>query len=260
MRLHELQNCLQRAIIAGDDAVLSEIMPGARESRERLLGVYRDGYVTRLVNVLRRDHKLLHAYLGDSLFEAAAQEYIAANPSHNPNVRWYANYLPEFLNETEPYSNHPEVAELALLEKTLNDAYDTEDAVLLELDDLSAVEPEAWARLRFKPHPSAARLDFTTNAAAIWMAFKEHKEPPSVLCHEFPEHILAWRYGEAPTFRILGAEEANMWDEASKGVPFGVLCETFTADHDADDAARRAAGYLQGWISSKLLSSAVEVE
>jgi hypothetical protein len=256
VRLHELQDFFQRAIIAGDDAVLSEIMPGARERRERLLEVYREGYVDRLVKVLGRDHELLQAYLGDTLFEAMAREYVAANPSRDANVRWYARHLPKFLNETVPYSSHPEVAELALLEKTLNDASDAQDATVLQLADLASVEPEAWGRLRFKPRPSAARLDLTTNVAAVWISLKEHKDPPAISHLRSPERILVWRQGDTPSFRMLNGEEAKAWDGASKGIAFGVLCESL-AVINPDDAATRAASYLHSWISSGLLSSAI---
>ncbi len=48
-----------------------------------------------------------------------------------------------------------------------------------------------------------------------------------------------------------------LWDEAANGVRFGMLCEMAATYDDPDGAAARAAGYLQGWIASGLLTSAV---
>ncbi len=255
MQLRELQDRFQRAIIAGDDAVLSEIMPGARERPELLLGVYRDWYVNCLVKVLCQDHDAVHAYLGDLLFEKMAREYVAAFPSHHPTVRWYAQHLPQFLRETASYSSRPELADLALLEQKLKDASDAEDAPVLQLADLATIPPEAWPRLRFKTHPSAARLKFGTNAVAIWIALEEHMDPPAVSRLRSPEHVLVFRHQDIPSFRRIGNEEAGMWGQVSKGLTFSAICEVLEGN-DPDAAASRAAGYLQGWISSSLLSSA----
>jgi hypothetical protein len=138
-----------------------------------MLDVYRHAYVLRLINILRLDYNVLQAYLGESVFEAAARAYVEANPSYNPMVRWYGQHLPIFLKENPPYFSQPELAEIALLERALNDAHDAEDATILQLADLAAIKPDIWDRLRFKPHPSVARLDFGTNAASIWVSLKE---------------------------------------------------------------------------------------
>ena len=55
-------------------------------------------------------------------------------------------------------------------------------------------------------------------------------------------------------FRELPAEEAMMWDEATNGIPFGVLCEMLATYADPDSAAGRGAGYLHGWITAGLLT------
>jgi hypothetical protein len=256
MQLRELQDLFQRAILAGDDAVLGEIREGAREKREVLLGLHRDAYMRRAVKVLHHHHELLHAYLGDEAFHAMAHAYNCTYPLRHPNVRWYPRQLPGFLEATAPYSAAPHLAELALLEKSLNDAYDAEDQPVLELAELAGVAPEAWTRLRFEPHPSAIRLDFATNAAAIWAALKEKKKPPASVRYDIREAVLVWRNASTPSFRVLSAEEAVMWDEAKNGKRFGVLCEMLATCEDPDGAVVRAARYLQGWIGSGLLSSA----
>ncbi len=43
------QSDFQRAILAGDDSVLADILDGPLEERDILLGVYRFAYVSRLV-------------------------------------------------------------------------------------------------------------------------------------------------------------------------------------------------------------------
>lgn len=243
----------QRGILAGDDSVLGEIPDSPREKRETLFGVYRYAYGSRLVEALRNDHELLYAYLGDEMFDEMGHAYVKAHTSEHPNLRWYSQALPDFLRSNAPYSGYPVVAELAALEKALNDAFDGSDGVVLALADVAAFAPEMWKDLTFSAHPTAARLDLATNAAAIWRALKADETPPDAETLDEPVRILVWRQENTPMFRELPTEEAMMWDEARKGVPFGVLCSMLATYDDPDSAAGRGAGYLHGWVTGGLL-------
>lgn len=249
-----LQNDFQRCILTGDDSVLAEILDSPQEKRDVLFNVYRHAYGSRLVDALRNDHELLHQYLGDEMFDAMGYAYVAAKPSHHPNLRWFSQGLPDFLKTTEPYSDHPILGDLGSLEKGLNDAFDAADAPLLALADMAGFAPEAWNTLKFQPHPSSRRLDVGTNAAAVWLALKSDETPPEAIALEQPGRLLIWRQDVTPMFRELSVEEAMMWNEAANGIAFGALCSMLATYDDPDGAAARGAGYLHGWITSGLLS------
>jgi hypothetical protein len=250
------QNDFQRGILTGDDAVLTEILDGAREKREILFGVYRHAYGSRLVEAMRNDHDLLHSYLGDEMFDEMGHAYVAANPSEHPNLRWFSRTLPDFLRSTAPYSDHPVLSDLAALEKSFNDAFDAQDAPVLGLADLAGLAPEAWGDLKFETHPSALRLEVMTNASPIWLALKNDETPPDAAVLREPSRLLIWRQDLTPMFRELTAEEAMMWDEAAQGIPFGVLCSMLAMNDDPDGAAARGASYLHGWVTAGMLTSA----
>ena len=123
--LKELQESFQRGILAGDDTILAEINDSAKEKRKVLFGVYRHAYVARLAEVLGDDYEQLHAYLGDAGFAKMVKAYIAANPSDQRSARWFGRHLPEFVRRRRAtYAKHPELAEIASLEKALADAFD----------------------------------------------------------------------------------------------------------------------------------------
>jgi hypothetical protein len=248
------QSDFQRGILTGDDSVLAEILDSPQEKREVLFGVYKYAYGSRLVEAMRNDHKLLHSYLGDEMFDTMGHAYVEANPSQHPNLRWFSQALPDFLKSTEPYSDHPVLADLAALEKDLNDAFDAAEAPVLALADMAGFAPEAWAGLTFQPQPSAIRLDCSTNASTVWLALKGDEMPPDAVVLEQPCRLLVWRQDVTPMFRELGPEEAMMWDEAAGGIPFGVLCSMLATYDDPDGAAARGAGYLHGWITAGLLT------
>lgn len=252
--LKELQESFQRGILTGDDGILAEIKDSAKEQRTVLFGVYRYAYVARLAEILADDYEQVHAYLGDAGFATLAKAYIAANPSDQRNARWFGRHLPTFLRTTTTYAKHPELAELAALEKALADAFDGPDAESLKLDTLAGFAPEDWPRLVLEPHPTVRRLSFTSNAAEIWSALKDETAPPKAVRLPEPQAIIVWRQDLMARFRPIGAEEAMMWNEAAKGVRFGVLCEMVATFAGEDEAGLRAASYLKSWVDMEMLT------
>jgi hypothetical protein len=252
--LRELQESFQRGILAGDEAILAEVKDSDKESRDVLFGVYRHAYVARLAEILGDDYQQLHTYLGDQRFARLVKAYIAANPSDQRNARWFGRHLPAFISADEAYAAHPEIAELAALEKALADAFDGPDAEPLTIETLTVVPPESWPRLVFTTHPAALRLTFATNAADIWMALKDETAPPEAERLPEPQAIIVWRHEFMSRFRPLAPEEAMMWDEAAKGVRFGVLCEMVATFGGEDAAELRAATYLKNWIDTGMLA------
>jgi hypothetical protein len=253
--LREIQESFQRGVLAGDDAILAEVNDSDKENRKVLFGVYRNAYVVRLAEITGEDYEQLHAYLGDQSFAKLVKSYIAANPSDQRNARWFGRHLPAFIRADETYSAHPEIAELASLEKALADVFDGPDAEPLTIEALTTVPPEAWPNLVFTTHPAALRLTFDTNAADIWAALKEETAPPKAHRLPEPQAIILWRHEFMSRFRPFTAEEAMMWDEAAKGVRFGVLCEMVATFGGEEDAELRAATYLKGWIDTGMLAA-----
>ena len=118
--LKDLQESFQRGILAGDDTILAGIRDSAKEERKVLLGVYRHAYIARLAEVLADDYEQLHAYLGDAgfaKFAKFAKSYIAAHPSDRKNARDFGRHVPKFLKTNAGFAKHPELAEIARLER-----------------------------------------------------------------------------------------------------------------------------------------------
>jgi hypothetical protein len=254
--LAELQDLFQTAILNADDSILDLIPGNSRTSHDILLSVYRNGYAARLVGIVRTEHPGLVAYLGDDLADEVIAGYLAEHPSQSTNARWVPNGLPEYIVHGPLTADQPEIAELAFLERALNDAFDAADDQVLEISGLAAVPPEQWVDLVLAAHASARRLDFATNAHAIWGALNREETPPAPVRLDPMEQLLVWRREMTSTVRILSREEAMLWDEAARGVPFGALCEMAAVYDDPDNAALRVAGYLQGWIMGGALTSA----
>jgi hypothetical protein len=238
----------QDNVLTGDTAIESQIEGDRAELRNTRLGIYRNAYRLRLIEVLGTDYEVLHAYLGDELFDALAGDYIAGHPSTFRNVRWFGGNLAEFLRSTPRYTAHPEVAELAQFEWSLGLAFDSPDEDIVRFEEVAAVPLEAWADLRFQPHPALRLLELRTNAVAIWKAIDN--EGRSFEPKTFPEPVTwaVWRKQHSSFFRSLQADEAWALQAMISQASFGEICAGLCEWVAEDEAAARAAGLLRGWV------------
>ncbi len=244
------ETCFQDYVLGGDAAIDRLIEGGSAQFRESRLGIYRDAYRLRLIEVLGNDFEILRTYVGDQMFDALARAYISAHPSTFRNVRWFGGKLAQFLRATAPYSGHPEVAELAQFEWSLGEAFDAQDIETVRFVDVAAVTPEAWADLRFQAPPALRVVALRTNAVAIWKSLKESSSAVAVELSPQPVAWVVWRKQLSPFFRSLEADEAWALQAMMSGARFGEIC-TGLCEWVADDAAAaRAARMLRTWVEA----------
>jgi len=253
-RLKDLQDRFQKALLEGDTSILSHIPDSQREKKEELLGVYQYAYGARLLEFLQTDYPNLHGYLGDEQFEVLCNAYIETHPSHTINARWFGEAFPAFVKETAPFDAMVQLGEIATLEFALNSVFDEVDETSLSMEQLAALPLEQWAGLVLQPIAAIHHLTFSTNADEIWQALEGENDPPVLLHHKDTAHILVFRHDNHGKFLPISYEEAMMWDKMVLGVPFGVLCELIATYGGEEDAALRAAQYLQGWIASGFIA------
>ena len=238
----------QDNVLSGNPAINGEIEGGSEEFRDSRLAIYRDAYRLRLTEVLGTDYEVLHAYLGDDLFNTLAGDYIAAHPSTFRNVRWFGGKLAEFLAAMPRYAGHPELAELARFEWSLGQAFDSPDEVAVQFEEVAGVPPQAWADLRFRPHPSLRTLQLRTNAVAIWKETGNEADPPPAETLARPVSWAIWRKRHSPFFRSLEDDEAWALHAMLAQASFGEICAGLCEWIAEEEAAARAAGMLRGWV------------
>lgn len=258
--LAQAQAEFQRALTEGDDAILADILNSSKEQGRVLLGVYRNAYTGRLVEFVRNDYPQLAKSMPNEDFEAMARAYIGEHPSRTQNARWFASGLPEFLAGRKAAGEHPELADLARLERALADVFDAADGTRLTLEHLSVLNAQDWPGVSFTPHPATRRFDMTTNAGDIWRSLAEGDAPPAVARLGEPAQAIAFRPELSAKWRIMSYEEAMMWDLMAKGLEFGGLCEMVATYGGEEEAPLRAAGHLKGWIAAGMLSGPEDEE
>jgi hypothetical protein len=251
--LRELQRDMQRYLLGEDSGVTSSIVDAPPLAKADRLAIYRKAYQVRLIDALHDTYPVLHALLGDELFFALGEAFVAAYPSVHRSIRWYGRELADFLAANPPYKEQPVVAEVARLEWTLSEVFDAKDAEPLARAALSAVDPAAWSDLKLEFHPSLRRLQFEWNATAVWQAMSREETPPAPARGLKPLPWLLWRQNLQNYFRSLTPAESAALDAALRGRTFGEICAALSAHLPDEEIPPAAASFLGAWADSGII-------
>ncbi len=254
--LGDLQRAFQDYLLASSDTFASAVRDTTRTDRHTLLGVYRDAYALRLIEVLTNDYPGVMAMAGPADFDYLARAYIAAHPSHHPSARWFGKDLASFLQSTPPFMKAPAVAEMARFEWAVGEAFDAADARPVTADALMAVEPEAWETLVFAPLPSLRRLTLAFDVPQAWQRRDEEQAGNlEVEAAAEPTPWVIWRPERMTNYRSMEYDEAVLLDALIEGRPFPDLCEAIVPLVGEDQAMARAAGLLRVWVEGGMIAS-----
>ncbi len=239
------------------DDVLQDrsVLPGLLQPRGLAqFGIYQTAYRSRLRGALRENFEVLPLVMGDDAFDALANAYIAAHPSHHYSLRWFGHQLCDFMATNENLVDHPAILDLARMEWALRHAFDAEPATVLTAGELAEVPAQDWVRLHFTLHPSVQLLPLQWAVGPIWHAIKQGHDDlpaPDALAH----HMLVWRLGFNTQWKSLSDTELNFAHSLLAGHSFGQACESMAQQVGADDAARAAVEVLRELLVSGALSA-----
>lgn len=213
------------------------------------VGIYTHAYGARLREALAHDHPVLGTYLGDTLWDALCQGYVAAHPSRHRSLRDFGADLPQYLADTAPFNAHPEIAEFACFERRLLHSFDAADASSTDWNAVLRIPQLDWPALQMRFHPSLLVHDTQSNSVEIWQAIKQAAPPPP--CLPGAMHWALWRDADRISrFRSLTAEERQALAHCMQGGNFADLCVQLLAWHPADGVPMAALDHLRTWSSA----------
>ncbi|MEZ5800822.1 MAG: DNA-binding domain-containing protein [Nitratireductor sp.] len=209
MRLSELQARMQADILTRSTGIVPRLkVPSGTDAAKRL-GVYQDAYKLRLIDMLATYHPVLLTYMGDAAFNTMANAYFDQFPSSHANARNVARRLPNFLQAATDYHHIAALAEIASLERAIEDVFDAPDTHLASLADLQHVDPQSVETMQIVLAPAMEIVSFTSNGYDIFLALKQGNDPPPHEPLEEPANVLVWRSGENSAFPLAGSRRGN---------------------------------------------------
>ena len=221
-----------------------------RSAKQRMT-FYGNAYVLRLKEALMTDYERLHAYLGDDLFEGLMDSYIQRYPSHHPSLRYFGQYMVELVEQLEPFSQLPEVAEITRIEQAFANSFDAENCNNVVIDQLVSLVPEAWATFTIGFHQSVQLLPQTVNSFQIWRALSDEQIPPEK--EQDNTTWLVWRHDLVSRYRALDEAELAALTIVMEGGDFSNLCEALLMHFSEKETPQQAVSYLQQWINDQMV-------
>ncbi|WP_293750370.1 DNA-binding domain-containing protein [uncultured Paraglaciecola sp.] len=224
------------------------IQQGLLNSAQRV-DIYRTGYRIRLRGVIDSDHEILGLYLGDDLYEKMVEGYIDAAPSEHPSLRFFADRLPQYLQNTLPFSDHPILAEIASFERTLLNAFDSADANTLNQELLQHIPADKWPLLKFSFHPSLIFCQCHWNAVESWQNLKNGEAPSPPESSKQSKMWAIWRgLSKLTEYKSILAIEREVLGFMQQGKNFADVCESLIQHVPEEQVAATLYGYIVEWL------------
>lgn len=245
MSLAALQRDFQAAVVAEDGAADAE--------PDRGLAVYRNAYRSRLLECLRSSFDRTWTWIGDDAFAAAACHHVIIRRPRS----WTLDDVGIDFDATLAalFPADPEVAELAWLERAMQDAFTGPDVRVIEpvaFAARTASYSEAdWSALRLLPASAIEMRVVVTDCVALWTAI-DASEAKGDWSLDPPQTALVWRENLRPRCRLLDAVEAVALADLAQGASFGEMCEALVAALGPQGVAT-AGTFLCRWLSDGLL-------
>lgn len=245
-----LQSKFQHYLLHNKPEIQESVINTEKISAQKRLSIYFDAYRYRLLDSLSNNYPILLSYLGFDNFSHFAEAYINQFPSFYRSIRWYGDTFSAFLQEKEEAF----LAELADFEWKMTLSFDAAEDKVLALEEMAAIQEQAWATACFKPHPSLQLMRCCWNSVEIWEAMTKEQQLAAPLKKAAPVLWVLWRREYINRFYSLADDEAWALEHLVQGLSFGSLCEGLSKWHAEQEIAMQAASFLKGWIQSGLIA------
>lgn len=142
------------------------------------LGIYQRSYIARLRNCMTQQFSALEYALGEDIFCAFADDYLASKPSYNYNLALLGKHFPEYLQANRPDKEEANkedwidfVIELAKFEYDIGVIFEEKAEENYELAEINTPEE------KLKLVPICELFKFRFPVRKFYSEFKNEKKP-----------------------------------------------------------------------------------
>lgn len=153
------------------------VLPSRTLAPLERIEIYSRMYFLRLRDALREDYPAVAHALGPRRFDDVVRSYLRAHPSRFYNLNRLGHRLPGFLARRRSLPHRPLLADLARLEWAITEVFDAPRSATANASGWTGLDPERWARARFRPIPALRLLELRYPVHAYARAVREGKRP-----------------------------------------------------------------------------------
>ena len=217
------------------------------------LAIYQRSYIARLRNCMSTQFSALEYALGEDIFTAFADDYLASHPSYNYNLAVLGKHFAEYLEVNRPDKDTEQkedwidfIIELAQFEYDLGVIFEQKAEEDYELAQQETPEED----LQLVPICELFAFDFPTRA--FYSDFKHGKEPQ--LPFERKSYCVVLRHNFKLAVYDLHKEQFEFLQYLKEGLTVPQAKVTFKEKHpkNAEDFDRVWNNWKSRWIEAKL--------
>ena len=224
-----------------------------RLSAKDHLAIYQRSYIARLRNCMATQFSALEYALGEDIFTAFADDYLASRPSYNYNLAVLGKHFSEYLEANRPDKDAAQkedwinfVIELAQFEYDLGVIFEQK----AEEDYQLATQETPEADLHLVPICELFQFDFPTRA--FYSDFKHGKEPQ--LPFEHPSYSVVLRHNFKLAVYDIHKEQFEFLSYLKDGFSVPDAKEKFIKEHpnNAQDFNPVWDNWKSRWIEARI--------
>ncbi len=133
-----------------EDELESLIEPSEALSSADRMQIYSNCYTWRLVEVLEEEFPGIRAYLGEDEFYQLAKDYLDQHPSQSYGLQGLGLHFADFLSHRDSLQHHLFLADVATVERALEDVFSKKQETQVSPEELLAVSMDKWPNMSFK--------------------------------------------------------------------------------------------------------------
>ena len=221
-------------------------------SLERI-NIYHEMYFLRLIEILEGDFPAVRYAVGEDAFTPIAKDFLVAHPSRYYDLSMLGAKFPKYLRGAKNLKNRAFLADLAKLERSVEEVFDDQQVTSLKTDELLSIPQQRWAEARIGMIPALRLISSRFPINGFMEAFRKEAYPqipaakPNWVCI-YRRNYEVWRKDlDRPEFTILTA--------LSKGKTVGeALGSAIELPEMPKDIGAAVTGWFQNWAANGFFS------
>ena len=196
------------------------------------LAIYHGAVRANWARALASAYPVVRCLVGEAFFDAAAEAYGPAHPSHSGDLAVFGGRFAEFLAAYGPAVALAYLPDVARLEWAVHESASAADVARFDFVALQSVPAHRHGTVRLRLHPAVRLLESAHPVVAIWEANQPGRDgTPSR--REGGERVLVARHGFDSQPRTLAPAEWALLGALARGFTLDEACAALGDEAEA---------------------------
>ena len=240
-----------------EDNLEALVLPSKLLNSVDRLSIYGNMYFSRLIEILTEEFPTVEHLLGKELFGKVVRDYVTLHPSAHYSLTRLGSKFPTYLaDEVDDLPYREFVADVATVERAMEDAFDARRVEPIPFEDLTAIPIERWGDVRLQTIPALRllQLDYPVNTYITAVRENRHMDIPAAA----PAYVAVYRHNYRVWRVDLDAQRFTLLTALQQGESLGSALDLCASLPEADPAGLMDAVsvWFRKWTSEGLFCGA----